>query len=61
MVELRRRLLELPFPTASGNGEPVSGKTKLADACIDAAILMVEPVLSLIDRGVMIRPAPVVV
>jgi len=61
MVELRRRLLERPSPPVSGGGETVSGKSKLADACIDAAILMVEPVLALIERGAMIRPAPVVV
>ncbi|KAK0611013.1 hypothetical protein B0T14DRAFT_540253 [Immersiella caudata] len=62
MVELRRRLLERPSPPAGGiPGEPISGKSKLADACVDAAILMVEPVLALIERGSMIRPAPVIV
>ncbi|KAK4445075.1 filamentous growth regulator 27 [Podospora aff. communis PSN243] len=62
MVELRRRLSEQPSPPVGGAvGEPISGKSKLADACVDAAILMVEPVLALIERGSMIRPAPVIV
>jgi hypothetical protein len=57
MVELHRRLSEgSPF---SGSG--LTGKSKLADACIDAAILMVEPVQSLIERGLMTRRAPVIV
>ncbi|KAK0648944.1 hypothetical protein B0T16DRAFT_326775 [Cercophora newfieldiana] len=59
MVELRRRLLERPSPPVGGDA--LSGKSKLADACIDAAILMVEPVHSLIERGSMIRPAPMIV
>ncbi|KAK4229275.1 hypothetical protein QBC38DRAFT_360020 [Podospora fimiseda] len=57
MVEMYRRLSD---GGNSGNGES-SGKSKLADACIDAAILMVEPVKSLIERGVMTRRAPTVV
>jgi len=61
MVELRSRLLERPSVAAGIGGESVSGKTKLADACVDAAILMVDPALSLIERGIMKRPAPVVV
>jgi len=59
MVELRRRLLDRPSPPVGG--DVLSGKSKLADACIDAAILMVEPVHSLIERGSMIRPAPLIV
>lgn len=39
----------------------VSGRTKLADACIDAAVLMVSPVQDLISRGQMARRAPVAV
>ncbi|KAK3291942.1 uncharacterized protein B0H64DRAFT_420152 [Chaetomium fimeti] len=57
MVELHRRLSE-------GNslaGAGLTGKSKLADACIDAAILMVEPVQSLIERGLMTRRAPVII
>ncbi|KAK0665291.1 hypothetical protein QBC41DRAFT_233127 [Cercophora samala] len=56
MVELHRRLSDgYSSPTTS------SGKSKLADACIDAAILMVEPIQDLIDRGLMTRRAPVIV
>ncbi|KAJ4859350.1 fungal specific transcription factor domain-containing protein [Trichoderma breve] len=38
-----------------------SGRSKLADACIDAASLMVDPVLDLIERGVLKRKAPLLV
>ncbi|KAK4664313.1 uncharacterized protein QC763_504360 [Podospora pseudopauciseta] len=56
MVELHRRLSDgCSSPTTT------SGKSKLADACIDAAILMVEPIQDLIDRGLMTRRAPVIV
>ncbi|KAK4201667.1 hypothetical protein QBC40DRAFT_222827 [Triangularia verruculosa] len=56
MVELHRRL-------SDGYSSPptTSGKSKLADACIDAAILMVEPIQDLIERGPMTRRAPVIV
>jgi hypothetical protein len=57
MVELHRRLSE----AGSFAGAGLTGKSKLADACIDAAILMVEPVQSLIERGLMTRRAPVIV
>lgn len=57
MVELHRRLSE----GGSFAGSGLTGKSKLADACIDAAILMVEPVQSLIERGLMTRRAPVIV
>ncbi|KAH6847140.1 hypothetical protein B0I37DRAFT_309962 [Chaetomium sp. MPI-CAGE-AT-0009] len=57
MVELHRRLSE----GSSLAGAGLTGKSKLADACIDAAILMVEPVQSLIERGLMTRRAPVIV
>ncbi|KAK3984117.1 hypothetical protein QBC44DRAFT_253635 [Cladorrhinum sp. PSN332] len=60
MVEMYRRLGEGVVGTGNGHGEG-SGKSKLADACIDAAILMVEPVKSMIERGVMTRRAPMVV
>lgn len=59
MVELHRRLSEGHVSTTR-NGQ-VSGKSKLADACIDAAILMVEPVQDVIQRGLMIQRAPVIV
>ena len=66
MVELHRRLaVGGRSPGSSGGGEgsssSSSGKSKLADACIDAAILMVETVKGLIERGVMTRRAPMVV
>ncbi|KAL2144366.1 hypothetical protein VTI28DRAFT_9190 [Corynascus sepedonium] len=57
MVELHRRLAETNPEADKG----ITGKSKLADACIDAAILMVEPVQSLIERGLMTRRAPVIV
>ncbi|KAK4034138.1 hypothetical protein C8A01DRAFT_49411 [Parachaetomium inaequale] len=57
MVELHRRLSE----GSSFAGTGLTGKSKLADACIDAAILMVEPVQSVIEQGQMTRRAPVIV
>ncbi|KAL6871630.1 fungal-specific transcription factor domain-containing protein [Trichoderma longibrachiatum] len=38
-----------------------SGRSKLADACIDAASLMVDPVLDLVERGVLKGKAPLLV
>ncbi|KAK1783360.1 hypothetical protein QBC45DRAFT_128810 [Copromyces sp. CBS 386.78] len=63
MVELRRRLAE-GYPTeafTAKDGLVTSGKSKLADACIDAASLMVDPIQDLIQRGLMTRRAPVIV
>lgn len=61
MYELHRRLSE-SFPSIStGSSGLVSGKSKLADACIDAASLMVDPVHDLVGRGIMTRRAPAVV
>ncbi|KAH6623756.1 hypothetical protein F5144DRAFT_497414 [Chaetomium tenue] len=57
MVELHRRLSEGGALAGAG----LTGKSKLADACIDAAILMVEPVQNLIQRGSMTRRAPVII
>ncbi|KAK5659207.1 hypothetical protein OQA88_1298 [Cercophora sp. LCS_1] len=57
MVELRRRLSDRP-PHSHGAS---SGQSKLADACIDAAVLMVESVQGLIERGVMSRRVPVII
>jgi hypothetical protein len=59
MVELHRRLsgeYSLAAPTGL-----TTGKAKLADACIDAAILMVGAVQDLTERGLMTRRAPVIV
>ncbi|KAL2256255.1 hypothetical protein VTK26DRAFT_1924 [Humicola hyalothermophila] len=60
MVELHRRLSD-DYSFAAGNGAIMTGKAKLADACIDAAILMVDPIQSLIERGQMTRRAPIIV
>lgn len=58
MYEMHRRLLaEGPKPGDRGR----SGKTKLADACIDAASLMVDTVVALIHRGALPNRAPVLV
>ena len=61
MVELHHRLSEGYSFAAGSRAGLMSGKSKLADACIDAAILMVEPVQDLIQRGLMTRRAPVIV
>ncbi|KAM7192161.1 hypothetical protein V8F20_008996 [Naviculisporaceae sp. PSN 640] len=64
MVELHHRLGSSSSTSGGDNGNGnglVSGRTKLADACIDAAVLMVTPVQDLISRGEMARRAPVVV
>ncbi|PNY26898.1 uncharacterized protein TCAP_03168 [Tolypocladium capitatum] len=59
MYELCRRLSE--GPAGASRPPSPSGKSKLADACIDAASLMVEPVLELIDRGVLNGRVPLMV
>lgn len=60
MVELHRRLTD-GHSFSGSNGSLMTGKSKLADACIDAAILMVEPVQHLIERGRITRRSPVIV
>lgn len=57
MYEMHRRLAD--GPKAGDRGR--SGKTKLADACIDAASLMVDAVVALIRRGALPNRAPVLV
>ncbi|SPN99106.1 related to positive regulator of PUT (proline utilization) genes [Cephalotrichum gorgonifer] len=57
MYELCWRLSDSPA-TARGRSAPASGKSKLADACIDAASLMVDPILDLIERGVLVGHVP---
>lgn len=59
MYELVRRLSD--NPSAGGRSSLTSGKSKLADACIDAASLMVDPILDLIDRGILNGRAPLIV
>lgn len=61
MHELYRRIAtesQSSVPTPSGLA---SAKARLADACIDAASLMVDPIHDLIERGLMTQRAPVVV
>ncbi|KAH6959383.1 hypothetical protein DER45DRAFT_259379 [Fusarium avenaceum] len=60
MYELCRRLSD---SSVASNGRPAltSGKSKLADACIDAASLMVDPILDLIQRGVLVGHVPILV
>lgn len=60
MYELYRRLP--PEPSAvHGRAGLMSGKSKLADACIDAASLMVDQILDLIDKGFVPGRRPVLV
>ncbi|KAH6609991.1 hypothetical protein Trco_000011 [Trichoderma cornu-damae] len=59
MYELCQRLAD--GSAASTRQALTSGRSKLADACIDAASLMVDPVLDLIERGVLKGKAPLLV
>jgi hypothetical protein len=58
MYELFRRLSDGGAPGPAGIS---AGKSKLADACIDAASFMVDPVLDLINRGLLKGPMPLLV
>ncbi|KAM0438476.1 hypothetical protein ACHAPT_001225 [Fusarium lateritium] len=60
MYELCRRLSDTAV-SSTGRSALTSGKSKLADACIDAASLMVDPILDLIQRGVLVGHVPVLV
>ncbi|KAM5379393.1 hypothetical protein ACJZ2D_004091 [Fusarium nematophilum] len=60
MYELCRRLSDTSA-ASNGRSSLTSGKSKLADACIDAASLMVDPILDLIERGVLVGRVPVLV
>lgn len=60
MYELYRRLG--PEPAAVyGRAGLVSGKSKLADACIDAASMMVDQISDLIERGSVAGRRPILV
>lgn len=64
MYEICRRLSDAPSAPSSLPGTSMtltSGKSKLADACIDAASLMVDTILDLIERGVLIGRMPILV
>ncbi|KHN94680.1 uncharacterized protein MAM_07435 [Metarhizium album ARSEF 1941] len=59
MYELVSRLSD--GPAAAPRPSLTSGKSKLADACIGAASLMMDPILDLIDRGILNSRAPLIV
>lgn len=62
MYELCRRLSDGPAgPGMGGRAGLTTGKSKLADACIDAASLMVDPIVDLIERGVLNGRVPMLV
>lgn len=62
MYELSKRLPDstTTVDTPSG-GSDNSGRAKLANACIDAACLMAESVLDLVNRGLLDRRMPLIV
>ncbi|PHH69500.1 hypothetical protein CDD80_6693 [Ophiocordyceps camponoti-rufipedis] len=60
MYELCRRLA-VGGSSSSSSGSASTGRTRLADACIDAAGLMVETVLRLINRGLLNVRVPLLV
>ncbi|KAF4451409.1 hypothetical protein F53441_5610 [Fusarium austroafricanum] len=60
MYELCRRLSDGSV-ASNGRSALTSGKSKLADACIDAASLMVDPILDLIQRGILVEHVPILV
>ncbi|GKU07487.1 activator of stress protein 1 [Fusarium langsethiae] len=60
MYELCRRLSDGSM-ASNGRSALTSGKSKLADACIDAASLMVDPILDLIQRGILVGHVPILV
>lgn len=59
MYEVCRRTSEGPAPGSKTN--MFSGKSRLADACIDAASMMVDLVSDLIERGAMVGKFPLIV
>ncbi|KAM0327412.1 hypothetical protein ACHAQA_005698 [Verticillium albo-atrum] len=61
MYELHKRLSESQAGQSAAQPGLSSGKSKLADACIDAASFMVEPVAELIDKGYLQGHVPLVV
>ena len=60
MYELYRRLSP-EQSSAYGRAGLMSGKSKLADACIDAASLMVDQILDLVEKGLVLGRRPVLV
>lgn len=61
MYELHKRLSDSRAGQPTTQSGHSSGKSKLADACIDAASFMVEPVAELIDKGYLQGHVPLVV
>ncbi|KAG7104208.1 Activator of stress genes 1 like protein [Verticillium longisporum] len=61
MYELHKRLSDSQAGQPTTQSGLSSGKSKLADACIDAASFMVEPVAELIDKGYLQGHVPLVV
>jgi hypothetical protein len=60
MYELCRRLSDGSQASASRSAM-TPGKLRLADACIDAASLMVDPIIDLIERGALVGRVPILV
>lgn len=62
MYELCRRLSDPALSSSNSRSTSLpSGKSKLADACIDAASLMVDPISDLVGRGVLTGRCPLLV
>ncbi|KAF7542002.1 hypothetical protein G7Z17_g11819 [Cylindrodendrum hubeiense] len=59
MYELCQRLSDTSEPSPGRTAAP--GKLRLADACVDAASLMVDPILDLIQRGALVGRVPILV
>ncbi|UQC91679.1 fungal specific transcription factor domain-containing protein [Colletotrichum lupini] len=61
MYELHKRLADGVAETPTTTSGLTSGKSKLADACIDAASFMVDILVGLVEKGVLIGHMPLVV
>ncbi|KAK7437341.1 fungal specific transcription factor domain-containing protein [Colletotrichum acutatum] len=61
MYELHKRLADGVTETPTATSGLTSGKSKLADACIDAASFMVDILVGLVEKGVLIGHMPLVV
>ncbi|KAK1491597.1 fungal specific transcription factor domain-containing protein [Colletotrichum cuscutae] len=61
MYELHKRLADGVAETPTTTSGLNSGKSKLADACIDAASFMVDILVGLVEKGVLIGHMPLVV
>lgn len=61
MYELHKRLSEGSAGHSSARNGLASGKSKLADACIDAASFMVDILVGLAERGYLNGQMPLIV